>query len=63
MMGGKMLSSISIDTINSLTISELDVLCFIQNNRKLVLSLSVKKLAETTFVSTATVMRLCSFLI
>lgn len=58
-----MLSSISIDTINSLTISELDVLRFIQNNRKLVLSLSVKKLAETTFVSTATVMRLCSFLI
>lgn len=58
-MMGKMLSSISIDTINSLTISELDVLRFIQNNRKLVLSLSVKKLAETTFVSTATVMRLC----
>jgi len=54
-----MLSSISIDTINSLTISELDVLRFIQNNRKLVLDLSVKRLAETTFVSTATVMRLC----
>lgn len=54
-----MLSSISIDTINSLTISELDALRFIENNRRLVLTLSIKKLSEITFVSTATIMRLC----
>ncbi|NLD27119.1 MAG: hypothetical protein GX661_07145 [Acholeplasmataceae bacterium] len=35
-----MITNISIDTINSLTISELDALRFIENNRKQVLSFS-----------------------
>jgi DNA-binding MurR/RpiR family transcriptional regulator len=54
-----MLTSISIDTINSLTISELDALRFIENNRKQILAMSIKTLAQITFVSTATIMRLC----
>lgn len=54
-----MLATISIETINSLTISELDVLRFIDNNKKLVLDWSIKNLSQKTFVSTATIMRLC----
>lgn len=54
-----MLSTISIETINSLTISELDVLRFVDNNKKLVLDWSIKNLSQKTFVSTATIMRLC----
>lgn len=54
-----MLSTISIETINSLTISELDVLRFIDNNKKLVLDWSIQNLSQATFVSTATIMRLC----
>lgn len=54
-----MLSTIKIETINSLTISELDVLRFIDNNKKLFLDCSIKELSGVTFVSTATIMRLC----
>lgn len=54
-----MLSKISIDIINSLTISELDALRFIDNNPKSILKWSIKELSEATFVSTATIMRLC----
>ncbi|HBP26258.1 MAG TPA: hypothetical protein DD618_04830 [Acholeplasmatales bacterium] len=54
-----MLSKINIDIINSLTISELDVLRFVDNNKKQILDWSIQTLSKTTFVSTATIMRLC----
>lgn len=54
-----MLSKITIDKINSLTMSELDVLRFIDNNKSLVLEYSIKTLSKATFVSTATIIRLC----
>lgn len=54
-----MLSTTKIEIINSLTISELDVLRFIDGNKKVFLESSIKELAKLTFVSTATVMRLC----
>ncbi len=54
-----MLSKISIEIINSLTISELDVLRFIDNNKSVILDYSIQNLAKETFVSTATIIRLC----
>lgn len=54
-----MLSRINNDIINSLTISELDVLRFVDTNKKQILDWSIQTLSKTTFVSTATIMRLC----
>jgi len=54
-----MLSKINIDIINSLTISELDVLRFVDNNKKSILDWSIQTLSKNTFMSTATIMRLC----
>ena len=54
-----MLSKLSMNIINSLTISELDVLRFLDNNREEIQDLSIQKLASQRFVSTATIMRLC----
>lgn len=55
----KMIDKLDIEVINSLTISELYVLRYIDNNKERVLSSSVKGIAEQAFVSTATVMRAC----
>ena len=54
-----MLSTTKIEIINALTISELDVLRFIDSNKRTFLDSSIKELAALTFVSTATIMRLC----
>ena len=54
-----MIDKLDIEVINSLTISELYVLRYIDNNKERVLSSSVKGIAEQAFVSTATVMRVC----
>ncbi|MDD3999813.1 MAG: MurR/RpiR family transcriptional regulator [Bacilli bacterium] len=54
-----MFSKLSIDVINSLTISEIDVLRFVDNNKSRVLNWSIQYLSKETFVSTATIMRLC----
>ncbi|MGI6781409.1 MAG: MurR/RpiR family transcriptional regulator [Acholeplasmataceae bacterium] len=54
-----MIDKLDIGVINSLTISELYVLRYIDNNKEKVLSSSVKSIAENSFVSTATVMRVC----
>lgn len=53
-----MLQKTNIEVINSLSISELDVLRFIDNNKELVLTSSIYGLAEKAFVSTATIVRL-----
>ena len=52
-----MIDKLDIEVINSLTISELYVLRYIDNNKERVLSSSVKGIAEQAFVSTATVMK------
>ncbi len=53
-----MLQKTNIEIINSLSIAELDALRFIDNNKELVLTLSIYGLAEKAFVSTATIVRL-----
>lgn len=53
-----MLLKTNLEIINSLSISELDTIRFIDNNKELVLTLSIYGLAEKTFVSTATIVRL-----
>ena len=52
-----MIDKLDVSIINTLTISELYVLRFIDKNKKITINSSVKELAETTFVSTATIMR------
>jgi DNA-binding MurR/RpiR family transcriptional regulator len=54
-----MIEKLNIDIINSLTLSELDTLRYIDNNKEKVYELSIQELAKNTFVSTATIMRLC----
>ncbi|MDD4166804.1 MAG: MurR/RpiR family transcriptional regulator [Endomicrobiaceae bacterium] len=54
-----MIKKLSIDIINSLTLSELDTLRYMDNNKEKVFAFSIQKLAKSAFVSTATIMRLC----
>lgn len=54
-----MIDKLDVELINSLTISELYVLRYIDNNKERVLNSSVKEIADQAFVSTATVMRVC----
>lgn len=54
-----MLEKISLDIIKFLTISELDVLRYIDNNKRTVIEMSIQKLSKVSFTSTATIMRLC----
>lgn len=54
-----MFTRIGIDTINSLTISELDILRFIDNNKKEILKMSIQDLSKAVFFSTTSIMRLC----
>ena len=54
-----MITKLSMDVLNSLTISEMDVLKYIESNKLVVLDMSVHDLALKTYVSTATIMRLC----
>lgn len=54
-----MLSKIEIEVLNSLTIAELSVLRYLDNNKEDVLDLTIQELADRNFVSTTTVMRLC----
>lgn len=54
-----MISKISVEMINSMSLSELDVLRYIDNNREKVIELSIQDLAKEAFVSTATIMRFC----
>ncbi len=53
-----MLVNLKIDVLNSLTLTELAVLRYIDANKKEVLKMSVKDIAGRNFVSSATVMRL-----
>lgn len=54
-----MIENLSIEIINSLTLSELDVLRFIDKNIEKIFSLSIQDLAKESFSSTATIIRLC----
>lgn len=54
-----MLTKLGIDVINTLTISELDILRFIDNNEKEILDMSIQDLSKAVFFSTASIMRLC----
>lgn len=54
-----MFQNLPIDTINSLSTMELDVLRYINNNKSDVLTLSIQELAKKLFVSTTTIIRLC----
>lgn len=54
-----MIEKISIDIISSLTLSELDTLRYLDNNKDKVFDLSIQEVAKACFVSTATIMRLC----
>lgn len=54
-----MIEKLNIDIINSLTLSEIDTLRYIDNNKEKVFDLSIQELAKISFVSTATIMRLC----
>lgn len=54
-----MFTRIGIDIINSLTISELDILRYIDNNKKEILDMSIQDLSKTVFFSTTSIMRLC----
>jgi DNA-binding MurR/RpiR family transcriptional regulator len=44
-----MFTKIGIDTINTLTIAELDILRFIDNNKKEILSMNIQDLSKTVF--------------
>lgn len=54
-----MIEKINIDIISSLTLSELDTLRYLDNNKDKVFDLSIQEVAKASFVSTATIMRLC----
>lgn len=54
-----MIEKLNIDLINSLTLAEIDTLKYVDNNKEKVFELSIQELAKITFVSTATIMRLC----
>ena len=54
-----MFTKIGIDTINTLTIAELDILRFIDNNKKEILSMNIQDLSKTVFFSTTSIIRLC----
>lgn len=52
-----MIDKLDINLINTLTISELYVLRYMDKNKKTTIDSSIKELADLTFVSTATVVR------
>ncbi len=52
-----MIDKVDIEIINSFTVSELYVFTYVDKNKAETIKSSVKELAEKTFVSTATVMR------
>lgn len=52
-----MIDKVDIEIINSFTVSELYVFTYLDKNKEEIIKFSVKELAEKTFVSTATVMR------
>ena len=54
-----MIENLSIEIINSLTLSELDVLRFIDKNIEKIFNLSIQNLAKESFSFTATIIRLC----
>ncbi|SET15418.1 MurR/RpiR family transcriptional regulator [Anaerobranca gottschalkii] len=54
-----MIKSISNEVLNTLNKSEFDVLTYITNHQEKVVKMTVNQLAKETFVSTATVIRLC----
>lgn len=54
-----MLDSIDNDVLSTLTQSELSILQYIDNNTSKVLNMSIHKLSENVFSSTATILRLC----
>ena len=56
-----MIENLSIEIINSLTLSELDVLRFIDKNIEKIFSLSIQDLAKESFSSTATIIILCKY--
>lgn len=57
--GDIMFTRIGIDVINSLTISELDILRYIDNNKKEILDMSIQDLSKSVFFSTTSIIRLC----
>lgn len=54
-----MISKINIDIINSLSHLEIEALRYIEANACKVVELSIKDLSNQSFISTATIMRLC----
>lgn len=54
-----MISKINVKIINSMSLSELDVMRYIDNNKYDVVNMSIQELSKKAFVSTATIMRFC----
>jgi DNA-binding MurR/RpiR family transcriptional regulator len=54
-----MISKLSLDQMNALSISELELLRYLDGHKLEIQDLSIQKLAQMRFVSTATIMRLC----
>ena len=54
-----LISKLSLDQINALSISELELLRYLDGHKLEIQDLSIQKLAQMRFVSTATIMRLC----
>ena len=54
-----MIKSLNTDILNTLSNSEIEVLKYIEKNKKEVLNMSVQELSKSIFISTATIIRLC----
>lgn len=54
-----MFKIVNTDILTKLSSSEIDVLKYIDNNKKIVLGMSIQELSKETYISTATIMRLC----
>lgn len=54
-----MFKLIDTNILTTLSSSEIDVLKYIDSNKKVVLDCSIQELSKQTFISTATIMRLC----
>lgn len=54
-----MIKGLNSDILNSLSNSEIEVLKYIEKNKRKVLDMSVQELSKNTFISTATIIRLC----
>ena len=54
-----MISKLTIEQINGLSISELELLRYLDGHKEEIQDLSIQKLANMRFVSTATIIRLC----